>query len=159
MQEKDYIQMLIQSLEKKIEALEKIQTYNIEQNDILQQSEVDFDAWEATVDKKGEEIDKIAFYDEGFENVYQRVKEMLETKREAFKEEIKTLQKLITKITELTVNVQVQEERNKQLAQTCFTRYKKQSRQFKENKKVLNVYRNQMRQTNVVDAQFLDKKN
>ncbi len=159
MQEREYIQMLIQSLEKKIQALEKIHTYNIEQTQVLQQDEVDFDAWEAIVEKKSEEIDQINFYDQGFENVYERVKSALETNREEYKEQIKELQKLITRITELSVNVQAQEERNKQLAQTCFTRYKKQSRQFKENKKALNVYRNQMRKTNVVDAQFLDKRN
>lgn len=159
MQEREYIQMLIQSLEKKIQALEKIHSYNVEQTQILQTSDVDFEAWEAIVEKKSEEIDQINFYDQGFENVYERVKGALETNREEYKGEIKELQRLITRITELSVDVQVQEERNKQLAQTCFARYKKQSRQFKENKKALNVYRSQMRKTNVVDAQFLDKKN
>lgn len=159
MQEKDYIQMLTQSLEKKIETLEKIHAYNIEQNELLQQKEVDFDAWEVIVEKKSVEIDQITFYDQGFETVYERVKDALATNKEEYKEQIKELQRLITRITELTVNIQAQEERNKQLAQTCFARYKKQSRQFKENKKALNVYRNQMRKTNVVDAQFLDKRN
>lgn len=159
MQEQDYIQMLIQSLEKKVQALEKIQTYNLEQNEILRADEVDMDRWQAVVEKKSEEIDNINFYDQGFENVYARVRDELQDHRDAYKEQIKQLQQLIKRITDLSVDVQAQEERNKQLAQQFFAHHKKQSRQFKENKKVLSAYKNQMRKTGYVDAQFLDKKN
>ena len=159
MQEKEYVQVLLHSLEKKIEVLKKIVAYNEEQNELLQKENVDIDEWQAIVDKKATQIDEINFLDEGFENVYERVKQALELHRKDYEPQIKELQRLITVVTELSVNIQAQENRNKQLAQMVFSEYKKKSRRFQENKKALNVYRNQMRKTSVIDAQFLDKEN
>ena len=52
MQEKEYIQMLIRSLEKKIAVLKKIQELNAEQTQLLSQEEVDKDVWQELIDKK-----------------------------------------------------------------------------------------------------------
>lgn len=159
MQEKEYIQMLIRSLEKKIAVLKNIQELNGLQTELLQQEDVEMNKWQELIDKKAVQIDEINFLDEGFQNLYERVKEELGRNKEAYRDEILVLQKLITEITELGVNIQVQEERNRQLAQKQFAGYKKKVHQFKENKKVMNLYKNQMRKTSVVEAQFLDKKN
>lgn len=53
--------------------------------------------------------------DEGFEEVYNRVKDLFSLWEE-FQEEIRILQGLIGKVTDRSVQVQTGEQRNKELA-------------------------------------------
>ena len=69
MQEESYIQILIQSLHQKVEALDSIIEKNKEQYEILSAEEADMDAFEENVKAKSEFIDKIVFLDDGFEEI------------------------------------------------------------------------------------------
>ena len=83
MQENSYIQVLIQSLHQKVEALDSIIEKNQEQYEILSAEEADMDAFEKNIDEKSQYIDKIVFLDDGFEEIYTRVKEELDGNRAA----------------------------------------------------------------------------
>lgn len=158
MQENSYIQVLIQSLHKKVEALDSIIEKNIEQYEILSVEEADMDAFEKNVTEKSEYVDKIIFLDEGFEEIYARVKEELDVNRSAHVEEIKQMKELISAITERSMKIQAQEQRNKDLAAMQFSKAKKKIRQVKTGNKVAMQYYQNMQQLNVVDPQFMDKK-
>ena len=84
MQENSYIQVLIQSLHQKVEALDSIIEKNQEQYEILSVEEADMDAFEKNIDEKSQYIDKIVFLDDGFEEIYTRVKEELDGNRAAY---------------------------------------------------------------------------
>ena len=86
MQENSYIQVLIQSLHQKVEALDSIIEKNQEQYEILSAEEADMDAFEKNIDEKSQYIDKIVFLDDGFEEIYTRVKEELDGNRAAYTE-------------------------------------------------------------------------
>ena len=62
MQENSYIQVLIQSLHQKVEALDSIIEKNQEQYEILSAEEADMDAFEKNIDEKSQYIDKIVFF-------------------------------------------------------------------------------------------------
>jgi len=156
--EENYIQLLIQSLEKKITVLDHIIQLNDQQKNLLLQEEVDLDEWNGIIEEKAKSIDQINFLDEGFEEVYNRVKDMLISRREEFQSEIRTLQGLIGKITDRSVQVQTGEQQNKELAQLQFGRIKKKMRTVRQTSQAVQSYSNSMKKLNFVDAQFLDKK-
>ena len=54
MQENSYIQVLIQSLHQKVEALDSIIEKNQEQYEILSAEEADMDAFEKNIDEKSQ---------------------------------------------------------------------------------------------------------
>ena len=70
------LDMLEESLQKKVEILTKIEDQNEKQRDVLSDSEnVDEAAFDATVDAKGRLIDEINSLDDGFQSLFDRVKE------------------------------------------------------------------------------------
>lgn len=125
MQENSYIQVLIQSLHQKVEALDSIIEKNKEQYEILSAEEADMDAFEKNIEEKSQYIDKIVFLDDGFEEIYTRVKEELDGNRAAYTEEIQKMKDLISMITERSMKIQVQEQRNKELAGMQFSKARK----------------------------------
>lgn len=153
-----YIQVLIQSLHQKVEALDCIIEKNKEQYEILSAEEADMDAFEKNVSEKSEYIDKIVFLDDGFGEIYARVKEELNVNRVAHVEEIRQMKKLIADITERSMKIQAQEQRNKELASMQFSKAKKKIRQVKAGSKGAMQYYKNMQQLNFVDPQFMDKK-
>lgn len=160
MQEKEYMQLLIQSLEKKIKVLQEIADNNIKQKELLQKDEeLEMEVWEIIVKDKARQIEELEFLDKGFETIYSRVEQELKTNRAAYTKEIQNLQKLIARVTDLSVSIQAQEKRNKELAQVQFSRMRRKVRQVKQSNKAAEVYRNNMKRLNAVEAQFLDRKN
>ena len=65
--EENYIAILIQSLEKKISVLEEISRENKRQREVLQEADLDPDAFQATADRKEQLIEQVGFLDDGFE--------------------------------------------------------------------------------------------
>lgn len=156
--EENYIAILIQSLEKKISVLEEISRENKRQREVLQEADLDPDAFQATADRKEQLIEQVGFLDDGFEKMYARVKDALQEEKQAYKQEITQLKELIVKVTELTMTVQKEEWDNRNLAEQQFSNSKKKVRQMKDTKQVARQYYNNMAKLNYVDPQFMDKK-
>ena len=153
-----YITILIQSLEKKIRVLDKIIESNKDQKEILSQEEMDTDRFEANLDEKGRLIDELNLLDDGFQEIYNRVKDELGDNRELYKEEIKRMQKLISDITERSVTIRAEEERNRAVAAKQFDNMRDNIQVAKRSRQAANVYYSNMSRVNTVDAQFMDKR-
>lgn len=153
-----YITILIQSLEKKVLVLDKIIESNKEQREILSQEELDTDRFEANLDEKGRLIDELNLLDDGFQEIYNRVKDELGDNRELYKEEIKRMQKLISDITERSVTIRAEEERNRAVAAKQFDNMRDNIQAAKRSRQAANVYYSNMSRVNTVDAQFMDKR-
>lgn len=153
-----YITILIQSLEKKVLVLDKIIESNKEQREILSQEEMDTDRFEANLDEKGRLIDELNLLDDGFQEIYNRVKDELGDNRELYKEEIKRMQKLISDITEKSVTIRAEEERNRAAAAKQFDNMRDNIQAAKRSRQAANVYYSNMSRVNTVDAQFMDKR-
>lgn len=154
----NYVSVMIQSLQKKVQVLDEIIEKNKEQQQILEQEEFDGDAFEQNVEEKGNLIDHINFLDEGFEELYSRVKAVLETEKQAHKEDILLMKQLITEITEKSVTIQSEEIRNRRLVERRFSQERKKVKSMRNSSTVAKQYYTNMAKLNYVDAQFMDKK-
>lgn len=153
-----YIIILIQSLEKKIRVLDRIIESNQEQKEILSQEDMDTDRFEANLNEKGNLVDELNLLDDGFQDIYDRIKDELGTNREAYKEEIKQMQKLISEITEKSVTIRAEEERNRALAIKQFDSMRGNITTAKRSRQAANTYYSNMSRVNTIDAQFMDKR-
>lgn len=155
----NYLQILEESLHKKLAVLCKIEELNKQQEQMLKAENVLFDdEFDQSITDKGVLIDELKKLDEGFESLYQHIKEQLSTGKEKYKVQIAALQKLITDVTEKGVAIQAQEARNKMLVEQFFAQRKQELQKGRRSSKIaLDYYRN-MNQTQVVMPQFMDKK-
>lgn len=154
----NYLQILEESLNKKIEVLDKISQQNAMQESLLQAENFSFEQFDATVDIKAGLIEDLIKLDEGFENLYHNIKDELTGKRDQYASTIKKLQELIALVTEKSVSIQVQETRNKNLVETVLVREKRNIRKNKNNAKVAYDYYKNMNNGNVATPQFMDQK-
>lgn len=156
MPEKNYLQILEQSLKKKLAVLNQIRLKNEEQRVLLLDENLSPDEFDCNIEEKGELVEKLELLDEGFEETYGRIREMLG--QEQYRDDIRRLQGLIRQITAAGNSIQAEEKRNYKLAQQKFSSVKKQVREIKSSHKVVNEYYRTMTKSNYVDARFLDNK-
>ncbi len=156
--EKLYIHILEESLEKKIRILDGIISVNQEQREGLEDPNLDPDDFDKTVEKKAEYIDQLDQLDKGFEELFARVREELNTNREKYKAEIQTMQGQIRKITDKSLIIERQETQNKELMEKKFTAVRSQAREVRKSQKIVNQYYKSMMKNSMLDPQFMDNK-
>lgn len=156
--ENTYIDIMIQSLNKKIQVLESIQLINFEQKELLENSEGDADEFDKTVEEKSALIEQINHLDSGFDKLFDRVKEELDGNRTAYADRIRTMQSLIRHITDLSMELQKQEARNKDLMTRKFASIRERAKTVRTSGKAVNQYYKNMMNLHYVDPQFLDNK-
>lgn len=154
----DYIIVMMDSLQKKVLILDKIIEKNKVQRIILKEETINPDEFEQNLIEKSDLIERLEGLDDGFEQLYTRVKDTLAVDREQYSEQIKKMQDLIKQITEKSTMVQVQEKRNKELAEIKFADTRKKIRQVKTSKKVASQYYQSMAKVSYDDPQFMDRK-
>lgn len=153
-----YINILIESLEKKIRILDSIILANQEQREGLEDPNLDPDDFDRLVEKKAEYIAQLEQLDNGFEELFARVREELNVNREKYKEEIHTMQGLIRKITDKSLMIERQEAQNKELMEQKFAAVRSQAREVRKSQKIVNQYYKNMMKSNYLDPQFMDDK-
>lgn len=156
--ERSYIEILLQSLNKKVSVLDRIMEANEEHAKIAAAKDFDPEAFDVVFDKKDELIKELEQLDRGFNTVYARVKEELIGNKEAYKEEIAKMQALITEITDKSMSIQATEKRNKDALMSRMDKVKREIYQAKNTKKVATSYYKNMNGLNYVEPQFMDRK-
>lgn len=132
--EQTYIDIMIQSLEKKEQVLDRIIELDIKQKNQLNN------------------------LDSGFEKLFERTKEELNGHKEDYKEQIRTMQEHIRSITDKSVKIQSQEARNKDLMTLKFASIKKQAREVRVGTQAASRYYKSMSGTGYMEPQFMDNK-
>lgn len=154
----NYLKVLEDSLRQKSEILDKIAEYSDRQGTLLKQDKLDLEEFDAYVDRKDELIQKLAKLDEGFEVLYDRIKEQLQGNKEKHANQIAVLQKLISQVTEKSVSIQTQENRNKAMLETHFKNMRQGMRQGVRNSKAAYDYYKSMSSAGSVLPQYMDQK-
>lgn len=154
----NYLNILEDSLKQKIAVLDEIAGQNTEQETLLKQETLPLEEFDKCVDKKDALIQKLGELDEGFDSLYEKIRDQLLENKEAYKEQIARIQQLISKVTEKSVSIQAQEARNKKTVEDYFAREKQQLREGRQNSKAAYDYYKSMNNTNVVPPQFMDQK-
>lgn len=153
-----YLNIMEESLEKKLQILEGIQGYNLRQQEILQAQEVELEQFDECVDRKGELIEELTALDSGFETLYENLSKELQDGREKYAEHIRRLQELVSEVMDRSVTIQAQEARNKKLVEDYFRRERKQLGQTRKNSQAAFDYYKNMSQSNLLPPQFMDSK-
>lgn len=156
--EQNYIEILKDSLNKKLRVLDEIISVNNIQAEILKAEELDYAAFDKTIADKDRCIDEIRLLDKGFQTVYDRIKELFEKNKSLYAEDIKLMQEQITRLTEKSMDIQSQEARNKESFQNRVILSRREIKTAKTANKVAANYYQSMNRLNVVDSQFLDTK-
>ena len=146
MDTQNYLDIMIDSLAKKEELLKQIVDYNEIQQTIV------------TASEKGAVVEKILRLDEGFNSVFNRIKEELQTNKKKYAKDIERLKTLVASVTELGVRIQAQELRNKQLVEKRFAQMRKELSQAKRTTSTANAYYKSVNNLNQYESHFLDQK-
>ena len=156
--EQNCVQILVQSLKKKSETLNKIIEQNNLQETILKQEEFDMDSFEETVDAQNELVEELERLDTGFEALYDRVREDVMHNKDRYRQEIAEMQELIQQITDKVVTINAGNMRNKRLAENQFKKARAEIRNGVSQSKVARGYYNNMNNLNCVAPQIYDNK-
>ena len=90
-----YINIMVDSLKHKLEVLNEILRCSEGQTALLDDPNLEPDAFQTDVERKAELIEKLEELDAGFDSLYQKVKAELQDNKEQYAAEIQEMQKLI----------------------------------------------------------------
>lgn len=156
---KVYLDILIESLDKKSRILNDILELTKKQQQAINEEELGLDEFEKLMDSKQKLIEEIQLIDSGFQSTYDRIKENISKQIDLYREEIIQLKQNITKASEIGIAIQVLEERNKQNIENHFKKGKNKVKTFKKSKSTAANYYKNMNKLQENQSYFLDKKN
>ena len=155
---RSYLQILQDSLSKKLELLNKIEKKSLEQAEMLKNQAVDAELVDINMDEKIQMIEEVLALDEGFESIYGKIRVQLEANKELYKAEIKALQNMIVKVTEKSASIQAIEARNKTQMDVYFANQKRGLQSKRSAMTIARDYYQNMNKVKNVSPQFMDWK-
>lgn len=154
----NYMDILQEVLQKKQAVLQALLEACWQQQDLVEQDEFDMDAFSAIMEQKDALLVQLEALDEGFEKTYEGVQAELTQNKDRYSGTIRHMQELIRKVTDLGVEIQALEERNRSKLEMEFSGQKKGIRQVKTSTKVASAYYKTMSNAQNADSYFLDQK-
>lgn len=153
----NYLLILKESLEKKLSILQDIEFKSKEQAQMIK-DELPFEDIDKNMDDKESLIDELERLDEGFDSLYSKIKAELADNKDQFKEEIKIIQGLISKVMETSASIEVIESRNKTAMTNRFANEKKDLSDKRAISSTAYDYYKTANKLQAVGPQFLDSK-
>lgn len=155
----NYLDMMADSLSRKIAILEEMERINGEQKTLFEQGDaMDDEAFDSTINRKGELIDEIDKLNDGFTALFDKVKTEIGDNKAKYAVEIRGLQTQIRRVTELSNSVQTQEARNKQIADKYFNESRSKLMEGKKTSGTAMKYYQTMSKSANIQPQFFDNK-
>ena len=140
MTDKDYIDAMIRGLKRKVYLLDMLIMQNKRQQEELEDEYLTVEDFDKRFTEKDDIIKEISMLDDGFEEVFEKMKAVLDGNREKYKEQIKEMQELIRKIMAKDADIRMGEKHNYELAKQKFGTVKKQIKEMKMSRKMVNSY-------------------
>lgn len=158
--ERNYIEILTDSLIKKSSILDCIIQENERQKQAVSGEKFNDELFEETLANKQKYIDELNNIDLGFEKVYSRVKSILQDDKMkiVYKEKILKMKELIVDITGKSLKIQQQEKSNEKQVFIKLSKERSNIVQVKNMRKAASDYYRNMNNINYIDPQFMDKK-
>lgn len=155
----NYVDIMLQSLKKKVTVLNQIIELNRQQKILLDDPNLPPESLEQNLSDKDQMIRKLNELDEGFEELYNQVKDELQAQRAQYVSQISQMQDLIKEITEKSAMIQTQELRNKEKAMQKFSGIREQVKGVRNSQKVVKqYYQNMMKQNSYSGASVVDNR-
>ena len=125
----DYLQVMIESIEKKLEVLDRIGEINKRQYEISVATPFDVEEYDSIMEAKSSLIDELEHLDEGFTSTYDLVKDDVKADPARYRDKVLKLQELVRKAIDKGVEVDVQEKRNKTSLDAAMSMQRKELKQ------------------------------
>ena len=109
-----YISVLHGSLRKKLELVKELLEFTKEQNIILNEDDVDIDSFDKIVSEKDIRINEVLEIDKGFDSVFNKIGSTIKANPQEYRQQILELQNLIRTITDIGVEIEGLENKNKE---------------------------------------------
>lgn len=152
-----YIDLLIDSLNKKISILEDILELDQKQKSIALSEKFEMEDLDAVSGEKIHLIEKMNKLDDGFETMYDRVRDDLQINKESYADQIRTMQGLIEKVVGLSASIEAEEKRIQSAVDGQFGKLKQSIKDTRKNSKAVSNYYKSMSKLDL-QPQFMDKK-
>lgn len=110
----NYLHIMEESLQKKDALLDKITDVCERQEVLLKEDSFSLEEFDKLMETKGKLAEELNRLDDGFESLYEKVREQLQGDRQQYRNEIRHMQALIRSITDKSNHIQAMEERNRQ---------------------------------------------
>lgn len=154
----NYIQIMAESLEKKLDVLDRIMEINKRQLECSSTQSFDAEAYDSIMDEKGVLIDEMNRLDDGFTSTYELVREEIQENPEKYRDSVLKLQDLVRQAVEKAVSVEAQEKRNKASLEAALSMKRQEIRKSRISTNAAAKYYNAVSRINQVDPQLMDKK-
>jgi hypothetical protein len=153
-----YMNILIDTLTKKITELDKIIQKTVLQEKYLSDSPFNMDCFMKTVAEKQIFIEKLNQLDNGFDKVYDHIKEDIKIKNPQNREKIVILQDLVKQIMEKNAKILSMEMSNKVKLEVYSINKKKEIKEFKVSRRTAAAYYKNMPDQHYGQSCFFNKK-
>jgi hypothetical protein len=154
----NYLQIMIESLEKKLMALDSIEEINAKQFECSSARPFNAEKYNEIMEEKGKIIDEINALDDGFTSTYELVREDVQANPQVYKDKVLKLQELVKQTVDKGVSVEAQEKRNKASMETAISTRRQEFRKQKVSTAVAMKYYKSTNRINNVDPQLMDRK-
>ena len=152
-----YLKILDESLDKKLALLKEIEDLSLSQSEMIEDGAA-FEDIDANMDDKAVLIDRINKLDEGFQAMYDNIKENLEAQKEEYEDEIELIKKKISEVMSCSTQIQAIEARNKAAMEQRFAKAHKDIRSRTVHASQVQDYYKVANRLNAITPQFMDKK-
>lgn len=152
-----YLKILDESLDKKLALLKEIEDLSLSQSVMIEDGAA-FEDIDANMDDKAVLIDRINKLDEGFQAMYDNIKENLEAQKEEYEDEIELIKKKISEVMSCSTQIQAIEARNKAAMEQRFAKAHKDIRSRTVHASQVQDYYKVANRLNAITPQFMDKK-
>lgn len=152
------LEMLEKCLVCKDELLAEIYKETKEQEAILDTEPFSEEAFDGTMQRKGECIEKISQYDQGFEQIFARIRDEVIANKERYRGQVEEMQRLIGEVTGKAMRIQSLEQKNKVKLEIYLNNRRQQIKNFNVSNRTVSNYYKSMSSGGKADAYFMDKK-
>lgn len=154
----NYLQIMAESLEKKLEVLDQIYEVNRRQFEISSVKPFDVEAYDAVVDEKSNLIDELNRLDDGFTSTYELVRAEVQKEPEKYRQQVMKMQELVRAAVDKSVSIEAQEKRNKASMEVALSSKRKEIKERRISASAATKYYSAVSKINNVDPQLMDRK-
>lgn len=152
------LQILQDSLRKKLEILAAVETKSREQAELLTDPDVSLEALDRNMDEKAKLVEEISKLDAGFEALYESIRKELIGNKDAYRDQIRAIQTYVAGIMDRSASIEAIEARNKAAIEMIFQTRRKALQHKKAASSVARQYQKTAKSLNVVNPHFVDSK-
>lgn len=153
-----YLQILIESLEKKLVVLDQISELDKHQFEISSARPFDMEAYDETMEQKGELLEELEQLDEGFTSTFELVKDTVLANPQDYKDQVEKMKELIRETVAKSTSIEAAQKRNRQACEMAIANQRQEIRKWKISNSAASRYYKSMSRINDVDPQLMDRK-